>query len=215
MQQMRDALGAPLSVVLAAGAIAALGLTACGGSGGSTTATQANAAATSTATGSAGATSHSSGGATGPRGTTGPRARFGAVRECLQKQGLQLPTRPGAGGGLFLGGAKLPKGVTRSQLQSAVSKCLGARGFRGGRPGAAGFASARNPRFRQALSLFAACLRKNGVNVPQPNTSGNGPVFSTKGLNTASPQFKAATAKCRPALTGALGLRGAHPGAGK
>jgi hypothetical protein len=215
MQQMRDALGRPLSVVLAVSAIAALGLTACGGSGGSTTATQANAAATTTTTGLAGTSASSSGGTTGPHGVTGPRARFSAVRECLQKQGIQLPTRPGAGRGLFLGGASLPKGVTRAQLQSAVSKCLGGRGLHGGGPGARGFSRARNPRFQQALSLFAACLRKNGVNVPQPNTSGSGPVFSTKGLNTASPQFKAATAKCRPALTGALGLRGARPGAGK
>lgn len=214
MQQMRDALGRPLSVVLAAGAIAALGLTACGGSGGSTTATQANAAATSTATGSARASTSSSGGTTGPRGATGPQARFSAVRECLQKHGVQLPTRPGGARGLFLGGGSLPKGVTRAQLQSAMSKCLGGRDFLGGGPGARrGFSRVRSPRFRQALSLFAACLRKNGVNVPQPNTSGNGPVFSTKGLNTASPQFKAATAKCRAALTGAIGLRGARPGA--
>jgi hypothetical protein len=137
------------------------------------------------------------------------------LRECLQKHGVQLPTGPGGGRGLFLGGANLPKGVTRAQLQSAVSKCLSGRGFPGGGPGARGFSRARSPRFRQVLSLFAACLRKNGVDVPQPNTSGAGPVFSTKGLNTASPQFKVATAKCRPALTGALGLRGARPGVGK
>jgi hypothetical protein len=208
MQQMREALGRPLSVVLAASALVALGLTACGGSGASSTATQANVAATSTTTGSAGTGSTSSGGTTGPRGTTGARPRFTAVRECLQKQGIQLPARPGRGAGQFLGGANLPKGVTRSQLQSAMRKCLGGRGFLAGRPGAAGSNRASNPRFRQALGLFAACLRKNGVNVPQPNTSGNGPVFSTKGLNTASPQFKAATAKCRPALTAKLGLHG-------
>jgi len=123
-----------------------------------------------------------------------------------------LPTPPGGGGGLLLGGANLPKGVTRAQLQSAMRKCLGGRGFLAGKPGAARN-RAESPRFRLALSAFAACLRKNGVNLPQPNTSGNGPVFSTKGLNTASPQFKAATAKCRPALTGALGLRRGRPGA--
>ncbi|HEU0249819.1 MAG TPA: hypothetical protein VFR48_03750 [Solirubrobacteraceae bacterium] len=208
---MRDALGRPLSVVLAVSALAALGLTACGGSGTSSTATQANAASTGTANGSgAGAT----GGTTGPRGATGARPRFTAVRECLQKQGVQLPTRPNGARGGFLGGANLPKGVTRAQLQSAISKCLGGRGFPAGGPGGARFSRARSPRFRQALSLFAACMRKNGVNVPQPNTSGSGPVFSTKGLNTASPQFKAATAKCRPALTGALGVRHARPGVG-
>jgi hypothetical protein len=211
MQQMRDALGRPLSVILAASALAVLGLTACGGSGASSTATQANAASTGTANGSgAGAT----GGTTGPRGATGARPRFAAVRECLQKQGVQLPTRPNGARGSFLGGANLPKGVTRAQLQSAISKCLGGRGFPTGGPGGARFSRTRSPRFRQALSLFAACMRKNGVNVPQPNTSGSGPVFSTKGLNTASPQFKAATAKCRSALTGALGVRRVRPGVG-
>jgi hypothetical protein len=136
------------------------------------------------------------------------------MRECLQKQGVRLPSGPGGAGGGFIGATNLPKGVTRAQLQSAMSKCLGGRGFPAGRPGAAGVNRAGSARFRQALSLFAACLRKNGVNVPQPNTAGGGPVFSTKGLNTASPQFKAATAKCRPALVGALRVHGARPGAG-
>jgi hypothetical protein len=210
MQQMRDALGRPLGVVLAVSALAALGLAACGGSGSSSTATQASAATTNTASGSgAGASSK-----TAPRGATGARPRLAAVRECLQKQGVQLPSRSGGAGGGFLGGTNLPKGVTRAQLQSAMSKCLGGRGFPTGRPGAAGFNRAGSARFRQALSLFAACLRKNGVNMSQPNTAGGGPVFSTKGLNTASPQFKAATAKCRPALASALGMHGARPGAG-
>ncbi|HEX3392364.1 MAG TPA: hypothetical protein VHS55_07350 [Solirubrobacteraceae bacterium] len=213
MHQMRDALGARFGVVLAVSAIAALGVSACGSSGSSTTATQANAAATSTTGGSGAAGSTSHNGATGPGGAA-RRQRFTGVRECLQKQGVQLPTRPG-GGGLFLGGANLPKGVTRAQLQSAMSKCLGGgRGFLAGRPGGAHFTRSSSPRLRLALNTFAACLRKNGINVPQPNTSGNGPVFSTKGLNTASPQFKAATAKCRSALAGAFGLGGGRPRVG-
>ena len=216
MQQMRDALGRPLGVVLAVSALAALGLAACGGSGASSTATHANAATTNAASGS-GAADGSGAGATGgktrPRGATSARPRFAAVRECLQKHGIQLPTRPGGARGGFLAGANLPKGITRAQLQSAMSKCLGGRGFPAGGPGAARLSRTGSPRFRQALSQFAACMRKNGVNVPQPNTSGSGPVFGTKGLNTASPQFKAATAKCRPALTAALGLHDGRPGA--
>jgi hypothetical protein len=51
-------------------------------------------------------------------------------------------------------------------------------------------------------------MRENGVNVPEPNTSGNGPVFGTKGLNTSSAQFRAAEAKCR------VDLRSAFFGAG-
>lgn len=86
----------------------------------------------------------------------------------------------------------------------------GATGPAGTRPGGGGHflrsgpAGVNNPIFKQALAKFAECLRQKGVNVPTPNTSGKGPVFSTKGLNTSSPQFKAATVKCRGALIGAF-----------
>jgi hypothetical protein len=60
------------------------------------------------------------------------------------------------------------------------------------------------------------------VNVPAPNTSGSGPVFDTKGIDTSSAQFKAAEAKCQSDLSGAFrrgpsaggaGGNGAAPGA--
>ncbi len=188
--------------------LACLGLSACGGSSSSKT---ANAAATassssgSTGTGSTG-TGSTGPGATGP-GATGPGAgRFSKMRECLQKNGITLPkATPGARGprGLgFLGagGGALPKGVTRAQLQAAMQKC-GGGGGRVLRGGPAGFS---NPALKTALAKFAQCLRQNGVNVPAPNTSGRGPVFGTKGLNTSSPQFRAATTKCRGALMGAF-----------
>ena len=71
-----------------------------------------------------------------------------------------------------------PTGVTRAQYEAALKKCGGAR-LRGRR-----VAASNSPAFRQALAKFAACMRENGVNVPAPNTSGNGPIFNTKGLNT-------------------------------
>jgi hypothetical protein len=133
-----------------------------------------------------------------------------AVRTCLQRNGVKLPTRPG--GGFFLGGAGLPKGTSRAQLQASMRKCLGGRNFlANGGPGAFRRRTA-SPRFRQALSAFAACLRQNGIAVPAPNTSGAGPVFSTKGIDTSSPKFRAATAKCRSALIGAFGLHRAATG---
>ena len=67
------------------------------------------------------------------------------------------------------------------------------------------------PTFKTALAKFATCMRQNGVNVPAPNTSGNGPVFDTKGIDTRSTQFKTAEAKCQSDLSGAF-KRG--PGAG-
>jgi hypothetical protein len=140
------------------------------------------------------------------------------LRECLQKSGITLPqrspgTRPPPGAGGFLGGGaapQLPEGVTPAQYRAALQKC-GAGAFTGrGR--------LNNPAFKQSLAKFATCMRENGVNVPQPNTSGTGPVFSTKGLNTSSPQFKAAEAKCRSDLPQFLvrrpGGAGAPPGPG-
>jgi hypothetical protein len=181
--------------------LACLGLAACGGSSKSST-TSTNAAAT-TASGT---------GASGPAGRGG--GRFKAVRECLQKNGITLPQRtPGAGrptgpggflGGGAAGGPQLPKGVSRAQYEAALKKCGG--GAFGG-----GAARLKNPAYKQALAKFATCMRENGVNVPTPNTSGTGPVFNTKGLNTASAQFKAAETKCSGELRGAFRSR---PGAG-
>lgn len=184
-----------------------LGLAACGGSS-STTSTSANASAT--AAGRA-----SGAGATGPGG-----ARFKAVRECLQKNGITLPQRPpgqrggrpggpsGPGGFLGGGGAggpQLPNGVTPAQMQAALKKCGAGGQFR------RGGARLKSPAYEAALTKFAACMRENGVNVPAPNTSGNGPIFSTKGLNTASARFRSAELKCRSDLAGPLRRT---PGAG-
>ena len=116
--------------------------------------------------------------------------------------------RPGAGG--FLGGGggfALPKGVSKAQYEAAIKKCGGfpARGRFAG--GASRFDT---PAAKQALAKFAACMSENGVKIPAPNTSGNGPVFDTKGIDTASAKFKAADAKCMKQLFG--GFRG-RPGA--
>jgi hypothetical protein len=139
------------------------------------------------------------------------------VRECLQKNGITLPQRPpgqrgahpggpsGFLGGDGAGGPQLPNGVTRAQMQAALKKCGAGGQFR------RGGARLQSPAYKAALAKFAACMRENGVNVPAPNTSGNGPIFSTKGLNTASAQFRSAELKCRSDLTGALRRA---PGAG-
>jgi hypothetical protein len=197
--------------------LACVGLAACGGSS-STTSTGANAASTHTASTGTGSTGTASTGAS-PSGSSSSGsnpssagagrggARFAAVRECLEKNGITLPQRaPGSGGhagargGLLGAGAgALPKGVTRAQYEAALRKCgAGAAGLGRGTP------LANNHVFEAALAKFAECLRQNGVNVPAPNTSGKGPVFDTKGINTSSPQFRVATTKCRATLTSAF-----------
>lgn len=193
----------PLLPASAIALLACVGLAACGGSSSSststsTTGTSANAAKTYTTPGRS-------------------PGRFAALRECLQKNGVKLPAPAPGQSPLGLGGPagaqQLPKGVTRAQMQAAVKKCGGAGRVLG--PG--GQAARRrfgSPAFRKALAGFAACMRSNGVNLPAPNTSGTGPVFSTKGLNTASASFRAASAKCQSVLRAAFPRppAGAGPG---
>jgi hypothetical protein len=182
--------------------LASLVLAACGSSSKSSPSTNTSANASSKTT---------TGGPTG----AGSK-RFTALRECLEKEGITLPKptggqhKPGKGGpggaGGFLGGAgagarQLPKGVDKTKYEAAIKKC---GGFPAGghfkRGGASNFAS---PTAKAALTKFAACMRENGVNVPAPNTSGKGPVFNTKGLNTSSSQFKTAETKCASILRAA------------
>jgi hypothetical protein len=165
-----------------------MALAACGSSGSSAT---TNAAAKTASSGSG-------------------KDRRAAFRECLQKQGVKLPAAPtgggqpgsGAppsGGAGVLGGA----GGASTKMQEAFKKCGG--GSFGGRP--------RNSAAAKAtLTKFAACMRENGVKLPAPNTSGKGPVFDTKGIDTSSAAFKSAQSKCRSALKGTFGAGGAPSG---
>jgi len=209
---------------------ASLGLAACGGSSSTTTTTQtaANAAATGTTTGSTSTSGTSSTGTTSTGTTstgtssTGTAAgapaatRFAAVRTCLSKKGITLPPRPAGAGGFLggAGGAQLPQGMSRAQFAEALRSC--GAGFNGNHFGkrSKGFKNPlNNPRFHAVLASFAACLRQNGIDIGEPNTSGKGPVFDTKGINTGSAQFKTAEANCRSTLLHALQPNHAQPGA--
>jgi hypothetical protein len=191
----------PLLALCVLGACVALA--ACGSSGSSSTSARKS---SSTSANKAGAPNSS---------------RFTALRSCLQKQGITLPSPPsgatrqpgGPGAGAPGGGAsgfQLPKGVTQTQYQAALKKC-GAGNLPRGRAGAFNSASAR-----AGLAKYAACLRQNGINVPAPNTSGKGPVFDTKGIDTSSSKFKAAEKKCQSELKGIFpgGAPGSAPPSG-
>lgn len=173
---------------------ACLALAACGSSG-SGSSSAANSSSTST-------------GRAGGRDSS----RFTALRSCLQKQGITLPAAPSGAprpqgtprAGAPGGGPRslqLPKGVTQAQFQAALKKCGGGGNFPRGGAGGLNSASAR-----AGLAKYAACLRQNGVDVPAPHTTGKGPVFDTKGIDTSSSKFKAAEKKCQS------GLKGIFPG---
>jgi len=119
----------------------------------------------------------------------------------LQKDGITLPAHASGGPAAAFRNPQLPKGVSRAQYAEALRKCGTA--FTGG-TSALSKRRFGSTRFRQALVVFADCLRQNGVPIPQPNTSGKGPIFNTRGLDTASPKFRAARQKCRSTLLTAL-----------
>jgi hypothetical protein len=177
---------------LIAAAVAVLLLSACGGSSSSGTGTTSG-AKTTAQTGSA-------------------SSRSAALRECLKKAGVTLPSapsgNPGSGappsGGA--GGFKPPEGASGSKFQEAIKKC-GGGGFPAGGRGNLNSASAK-----AALTKYTSCMRENGVNLPAPDTSGKGPVFSTKGLNTSSQSFKSAQKACQSDLKGAFGAGAANSG---
>jgi hypothetical protein len=52
-----------------------------------------------------------------------------------------------------------------------------------------------------ALAQLRSCMRQNGAPLPQPGASRSS---SQRPIDTTTPQFKAALAKCRPALIAAL-----------
>ncbi len=181
--------------------LAAVGLAACGGSSSTTTTTNAAATGASTGGGTTNPGTPSTGtSSTGAHPAGQPNAgRFTAVRECLSKKGITLPQRtPGVAGLAGSGGIKMPSGMTHAQLAEALKSCNVK--YAGGR--VAQPAHALPARFHNVLARFAACLRQNGANVGEPNTSGKGPIFNTKGINTGSPQFRAAAMKCRTTLFG-------------
>lgn len=68
------------------------------------------------------------------------------------------------------------------------------------------------PKVARTLASFAACMRANKIDLAPPNTSGHGPLFDLKGLDTKSPQFRAALRRCASAFSGIIKI---HPGLGK
>ena len=176
-------------------ALAALGsclvLAACGSSAASSTSTTSTSASTPT---------------TGAPGSKSNSSRFTALRSCLQKQGITLPAPTGGNrptGGP--GGFQPPAGVSQTQFLQALKKCGRGRGT---------LSSSRfnSEAGKAALTKYVACMRENGVSLPTPNTSGKGPVFNTKGVNTTSATFTSAQSKCQSDLRAVLGGGGPPSG---
>jgi hypothetical protein len=148
-------------VCLAALASAAIGLVACGGSSGSE------------ATGASDSGSDSS----------QERARL-RLTECLRKQGVDVPSDNGAGGG-----GRPPANFDRQKLRDAIQgPCKKYQ------RGAFGNLSRQDQtELRDRLTKFTACMRKNGADVPDMQP-GQGP---PPAINRNDPTFQKALEACQ------------------
>ena len=128
----------------------------------------------------------------------------------MRKNGVTLPNRPrgasgptgprgaGAAGGLLFGGGGGgggPQLQDNPQFQAAAKKC----GLNLRQGGQVRFTN--SPRFKQSITKFAACVRRNGYDLPSPNFSGKGPVFSAGKVNRNDPKFVKAAQKCQSLLS--------------
>jgi hypothetical protein len=157
----------------------------------------------------AGCGSSSSGTSSAPTATSPQQ-----IAACLKKQGVNPPQQRrgpgpgGAGGGFLFGGG--PQGATRSgdfsKMRAALKKC----GINPGQ-GQRRIRVQSSPQFKQALTKFVTCVRKNGYDMPDPNLSGNGPVFDSSKVNRNDPKFKKAATKCQSDLQALRPQQGAPP----
>lgn len=146
-----------------------------------------------------------------------------AYTKCLRGEGIDVPDPdfsqggpgrgPGQRGG-FLGGANR----NDPKFQKAQQKCRSI--IDAVRPQ---FTPERQQQFRDAQVKFAQCMRKNGVDVPDPDFSGQGQggqggqggrpgLFGASGIDPNDPKVRKAMTGCRSVFTDA-GL-GGGPGGG-
>jgi hypothetical protein len=87
----------------------------------------------------------------------------------------------------------------RKRMQAAFTAC-GARGMMGGpgqgRPGGA----ADGAPSAATLKRYVACVRRNGYDLPDPNTSGSGSVFDPGEVDRDDPAFVKASSACERLL---------------
>ncbi|WP_320673156.1 hypothetical protein [Patulibacter defluvii] len=144
------------------------------------------------------------------------------LQACLKQQGVELPQRPAGGGpggyggpppGAGDGGAPpsgLPGGgggpggglsdEQRQELQAAMAKCGVDRGrFAGGGPRAGG------AEYQKRVRAYVACVRKNGFDLPDPDFSGQGPVFDPQQVDQQDARFQKASRACQAKLRPAQG----------
>jgi hypothetical protein len=163
-------------------------LAGCGSSGGSESSSEE--------------TTASSEQAGGPGGFT---AISDETRSCLKEKGVELP-EPGQGvppaggppeGTPPEGGPPQGFGKGGAKTKTAFEEC-GVE-LPQGKPDGPPMNSGA---LRRSIKEYVACMGENGVELPEPNLSGEGPVFKESEVDRENPKFKTANEKCQSRLRG-------------
>lgn len=117
------------------------------------------------------------------------------LRDCLEKNGAELPSPPEGGEGPPKGGGMPPIGGNPSEFRDALEKCGVDPSEQPDRPNGRG-----GPPMGESLDDFVACVSENGYDLPDPNTSGDGPVFDPSEVDQDDPNFKKASQACQDKL---------------
>ncbi|WP_157250157.1 hypothetical protein [Nonomuraea typhae] len=159
-------------ILLAAGALVALA--GCG-----TQATVAGVASVASA-------KPSSSASPSPTGSVDPQEQGRKFAQCMRDNGIDLPDpEPGEGKGMMV---LNPKDVNKAQFKKAAEACKQYRPFRD--------RADMKPEDLERLRDYAACMRENGVDMPDPDPGGG---FGGKrpDVKPDDPAFKKAVEACR------------------
>ena len=124
-----------------------------------------------------------------------------AFAKCMRAAGIDFPDPGSAGSGARV--VRIGKGTAPQKLRAATETCRKKTGG-GPKPPSA----EQQAEFRDAALKFAQCMRRNGVDIPDPQTGSGGGLIQVgpgrgAGPNPESPAFQRAQDACQKLLPGA------------
>jgi len=123
------------------------------------------------------------------------QARLAAVR-CVRAQGIDIPD-PGTTRQSVLKMVEALAQFPPEKVQAATKAC--AAQIKLAFPNAAALTPAQRELRVQEYDAFAACMRRHGINIPDPSSAATNPAAYLQQIqaDSSSPAFKAATPTCK------------------
>lgn len=126
--------------------------------------------------------------------TAEQKARDAAVKyaECMREQGVDVPDPQVSEDGRITN--RIPKRINRDEFREAQEQCRKhMKGIGGREP-----SEEQKEQMREQVLAYAECMRKEGVDFPDPQfQEGGGVMMGGEGLNPDDPDFRRAAEACR------------------